>query len=281
MHFCFNFLKILKTFIYYAMDYKKIKHKEYYMYDNLKEFKAFRPEEFVKGDWRDGSEGDWVFTDDGYVLEIIKKSKILHPSYKKPRTYVRTVCGSYIVEQSSHRILGEKGIAENIYAFSGNYDSNKDYHTSRKLKSREFLFASYVATDIAKGEKANIVQNFKDAFPNATKDEYIEKRAKTLIKKGTIQTMIKEETKKILEETGVSATYIIERYKQISDIADNDTHVLKALDSLSKISGLFETDTKKEQVSIWSGFTPEQIEGVKSGKDTKILAQAEKGDKAS
>ena len=263
------------------MDYKKIKHKEYYMYDNLKEFKAFRPEEFVKGDWRDGDEGDWVFTDDGYVLEIIKKSKILHPSYKKPRTYVRTVCGSYIVEQSSHRILGEKGIAENIYAFSGNYDSNKDYHTSRKLKSREFLFASYIATDIAKGEKANIVQNFKDAFPNATKDEYIEKRAKTLIKKGTIQTMIKEETKKILEETGVSATYIIERYKQISDIADNDTHVLKALDSLSKISGLFETDTKKEQVSIWSGFTPEQIEGVKSGKDTKILAQAEKGDKAS
>jgi hypothetical protein len=263
------------------MDYKKINNKQHHIYDNIEEFKAFRPKDFVKGDWREGNEGDWVFTDDGYILQILKKSDISHPAYKAPRTYVRTLCGSYIVEQNSHKILGEKGIAENIYTFSGNYDSKKDYQSNRKLKSREFIFASHVAMDVLNGKGQNIVRNFKKAFPGAKSDKYIKEKSSTLINKDKIQIMIKEETQKILEKTGVSPTYIIERFKRISDMADNDTHVLKALDSLAKISGLFETDTKKEQVSIWSGFTPEQIEGVKSDKGAKILAQAEKGDKTS
>ena len=257
------------------MDYKKIKNKDRYIYDNLKEFKVFRPEEFVVGDWREGDEGDWVFTDDGYVLEILRKSKISHPSYKKPRTYVRTVCGSYIVEQNSHRILGEKGIAENIYAFSGNYDSNKDYHTNRKLKSREFLFARYVA------EGYDVVKSFKKAYPQASSSEYIKKQASTLINKENIQEMVKEEIKKILNDEGVTPEWIIGQYKDIAELSERDTDKLRSLESLSKISGLFETETKKEQVSIWSGFTPEQIEGVKHGEGTKVLAQTEKRDKKS
>lgn len=257
------------------MDYKKIKNKDRYIYDNLKEFKVFRPEEFVVGDWREGDEGDWVFTDDGYVLEILRKSKISHPSYKKPRTYVRTVCGSYIVEQNSHRILGEKGIAENIYAFSGNYDSNKDYHTSRKLKSREFMFARYIA------EGDDVIKSFKKAYPNAKSDAYIKERASTLINKESVRTMVKEEREQLLKDNDVAPGWIVQQYKQIAELSERDSDRLRSLEALAKMSGLFDVEVKKEQVSIWSGFTPEQIEGVKSGKDTKILAQAEKGSKSS
>ena len=159
------------------MDYKTIRNKSHYIYDDLKEFKAFNPKEIVSGHWREGSEGNWVYTDDGYILEILKKSTIAHPGYKKLRTYIRTICGSYITEQNSHKILGEKGIAENIYAFSGNYDSNKDYHTNRKLKSREFLFARYIA------EGNNTMQSFKKAYPNAQSDKYIREKSSTQINK--------------------------------------------------------------------------------------------------
>jgi hypothetical protein len=257
------------------MDYKTIRNKSHYIYDDLKEFKAFNPKEIVSGHWREGSEGNWVYTDDGYILEILKKSTIAHPGYKKPRTYIRTICGSYITEQNSHKILGEKGIAENIYAFSGNYDSNKDYHTNRKLKSREFLFARYIA------EGNNTMQSFKKAYPNAQSDKYIREKSSTLINKESIQTMVKEEIKKILEDEGVTNEWIIGQYKDIASLAERDTDKLRSLESLSKIAGLFETETKKEQVSIWAGFTPEQIEGVKDGKETKIIAQAEKGKESS
>ena len=54
------------------MDFKKIKDQDNYLYDNAEEFKAFRPKDVLTGGWRDGNEGDWVLSDDGHVLQILK-----------------------------------------------------------------------------------------------------------------------------------------------------------------------------------------------------------------
>ena len=85
--------------------------------------------------------------------------------------------------------------------------------------------------------------------------------------------MIKEEVQKVLDEESVTPNYIIQRYKQISDLAENETHVLKALDSLAKISGLFDTEEKsRETLTVWGGPSVEQLESIK---DEKVLAHAE------
>ena len=254
------------------MDFKKIKNVERYIFDNIEEFKAFRPKEEVMGSWRHGNEGDWVYTDDGYILEILKKSKISHPSYKNQRTYIRTVCGSFIVEQKSHQILGEKGIAENIYTFSGNDDSKKDYRQNRKLKSREFLFARYVA------EGNDVISAFKKAFPNATKDSYVAQRTSSLLNKEEVRTMVKEEREQLLKENDVAPGWIVQQYKQIAELSERDSDKLRSLEALAKMSGLFDTDTKKEQLAVFQGFTPEQLESL-NGKKTKLIATGEKESK--
>ena len=254
------------------MDFKTIKKKHHYLYDNIEEFNALCADGTISGDWRKGNKGDWVLTDDGYVLEILKKSNISHPAYKKPRTYVRTVCGSYIVEQNSHKILGEKGIAENIYHFSGNNDSKKDYRQDRKLKSREFLFARYVA------EGNDVISAYMKAYPRAKDKKYIAEKTSSLLNKEEIRTMVKEEIKKILDDEGVTPKWIIEKYKMIADISDRDSDRLRSLEALSKISGLFETDTKKEQLAVFQGFTPEQLENL-NGQKTKLVAAGEKESK--
>ena len=46
----------------------------------------------------------------------------------------------------------------------------------------------------------------------------------------------------------------------------------------SKRIGLFETDTKKEQLAVFQGFTPEQLENL-NGKETKLVAAGEKESK--
>ena len=102
------------------MDIKVIKGVENYLYEDDIEFHAFNPDVKISGNWREGLIGDWVFTDDMHVLQILKRSAIKHPDYKSPRNVVLTVCGSYIVEQKTHQILGEHGVAENIFTFSGN-----------------------------------------------------------------------------------------------------------------------------------------------------------------
>ena len=61
------------------------------------------------------------------------------------------------------------------------------------------------------------------------------------------------------------------------EIAEKPSDILRSLDSLSKMAGLFETENKKEQLTVWSGFSAEQMEALKSGNsETKLIGHSEK-----
>ena len=257
-------------FVYFGMDIKVIKGNNHYLYDDITEYNALGLGSPVVGNWRVGSEGDWVTTDDDYICQILKKSMISHPNYKQLRTMIRTVCGSFIVEQKTHKMYGEGGVVENIYTFSGNYKAIYSRSKDRKLNNREFLFARYVAS----GDDA--ISAYKKAYPKAEDKRYIQKKSNILLQKEEIRTMVKEEIKKILEDEGVSPEWIIGQYKTIAEVSDRDANRLRSLESLAKISGLFDTDTKQEQLTVFQGFTPQQLEALQGGKETKVLAHAEK-----
>ena len=257
-------------FVYFGMDIKVIKGNNHYLYDDITEYNALGLGSPVVGSWRIGSEGDWVTTDDDYICQILKKSMISHPNYKQLRTMIRTVCGSFIVEQKTHKMYGEGGVVENIYTFSGNYKAIYSRSKDRKLNNREFLFARYVAS----GDDA--ISAYKKAYPKAEDKRYIQKKSNILLQKEEIRTMVKEEIKKILEDEGVSPEWIIGQYKTIAEVSDRDANRLRSLESLAKISGLFDTDTKQEQLTVFQGFTPQQLEALQGGKETKVLAHAEK-----
>ena len=252
------------------MDIKKIKGIDNYLYDNIDEFKALNPGEKVIGNWREGTTRDWVYTDDMYILQIIKRSGIKHPGYKTPRNVVLTVCGSFIIEQKTHQILGDYGVAENIFSFSGNYDAIYDRAKNRKLNNREFLFARYVAA----GE--DTVSAYRKAYPKAKNKNYIKKKTNFLLNKEEVRTMVKEEIKKILADEGVSPEWIIQKYKDIADLADRDTDRLRSLKDLASMSGLFDTEKKQEQLTVFQGFTPEQMEALGGKGKTKLVAHKEK-----
>ena len=251
------------------MDFKQIKNKNHYLYDSKEEFAIAHPDIPLRHNWRHGEEGEWVFSDDGFVCEILKKSKIAEDKGKS-QTCIRTVCGTYIAERMSKEMLGEDGIAENIYSFSGtNYC--KDNFNKRGRNSRELLFARYVASGI------DILSAYKTVYPNAKNDAYVKERTRKLLKTETIQKMVKNEILEILKANEATPEYIIERYKTLADLAENDTHKLKALDSLAKMSGLFDVaETKSEQVTVWAGFSPEQLEEVNKHGKPEIIAHAEK-----
>jgi len=254
------------------MDVKLIKGIENYLYDDEVEFKAFNPGVDIVGNWRMGTIGDWVYTDDNYVLQIIKRSGLKHPGYKSPRNVVLTVCGSYIVEQKTHQILGDRGVAQNIFSFSGNYDAIYERAKDRKLNNREFLFARYVAA----GE--NTITAYKKAYPKAKNEDYIKQKTNILLNKEEVRTMVKEEIKKVLADEGVSPEWIIAKFKDIADLSDRDTDKLNSLKALATMSGLFDTEKKQEQLTVFTGFTPEQMEAISGGQKTKLVAHKDKED---
>ena len=254
------------------MDFKEIKNTKHYLYDDKGEFAVSNSNIPVRHNWRHGDEGEWVFTDDGFVCQILRKLDIAKDNGKSVPC-VRTVCGTYLARDMKKEMLGDNGIAENIYTFSGT-NAGKERFKNRKRNSKELLFARYVASGI------NVISAYKRVYPDAKNDTYIKNRTDNLLKTETIQKMVKKEILTLLEEYKATPEYIIERYKTIADMAENDTHKLKALDSLAKMAGLFDTEDKKsEQVTIWSGFSPEQLEEVKKHGKPELLAHDEKDEK--
>ena len=235
------------------MDFLTIKGKKHYLYDNEDEFKAFKMGMPLRHYWRDGEESEWVKTDDNYVCQILRKMKVGN------KDCVRTVCGTFDINRN-YPMLGEEGIAEHIYSFSG-----KKSDLSKMTTGKQFLFAQYVAQGI------DAIEAYKKAYPNAKSEKGIQVLTNKLLRTESVQKMIREELEKCLKEEGVTADWIIGRYKTIADLAERDSDKLRSLESLSKISGLFDMNEKKtEQLTVFAGFTPEQLEEVKNGEATPI-----------
>ena len=253
------------------MDFKKVKGINHYLYDSIKEFRVHHSNEALKENWRNAVEGDWITTDDDNVCQILKCYPLKVNMSKKITRCVRTVLGTFRVDNYNIKMLGEDGIAENIYTFSRTYKAYKQYQKDG-LNPKEFVFARYVA------EGMGISKAYARVFKKSKSSEYIDHSAKQLMKKEEVLNMVKEEIKKTLQEEGITPDWILAKYKEIADLADKDSDKLRSLESLSKISGLFDTDTKQEQLTVWSGFTTEQMEALKDGGKTELIAHKEKKD---
>lgn len=240
--------------------FKNIKGKTHWLYTTENFVRKYGLDVNTLNNWRSGKQGEWVLTDDSYVVQVLKRGTI-----KKGKTsleYIRTVCGSFIVDKKKE-MYGQ--IAENIYTFSGTNEYRK-FVKKNEVTSREVLFAKYIALG------KDPVDAYLETYKTNNRD-YAKAQSGRLLKTERMQKMVREEVKQVLDEEGVSPNYIISRFKEIADIADRDTDVLRSLECLAKISGLFEpSQEKQQQLTVWSGFTPEQLEGLK---EEKLLVHGE------
>ena len=237
------------------MDFKVIKDINYYLYDNIDEFRAFGHKEDVITDWRKGNEGDWILTDDGFICQILKKG-----TTGKRGIYIRTVCGSFMSSQKSHKILGDNGISENIWCFSDNIRKGA-FQNKRKL------FAKYYT------ESTNSIESYKKAFPNASNEDYISRRVNNLLG----DEMVTKEISKLLKEDGAEANWIIKGFQEVVDNKEESaSNKLRSLESLAKMAGLFNVEKRQEQLTVFQGFTSKQLEALQGEKETNVLAHIEK-----
>mgnify|MGYP003134857801 CR=1 FL=1 len=248
------------------MDFKEIKGIKNFLYDSEKEFNILMPNCEIKGNWRECHEGDWAYTDDMFVCQILKRSPIFDEVSQKNKTLVRTVCGTYIVERHTMKMLGDRGIPDNIYAFSKTFNSKVRYQKDNKRQIKEVLFAKYVA----RGD--NVVSAFKKVFKGANNKSYISRKTNELLKKESVVKMVKKEVELILKNEGVTPEWIVEQYKQIVDLSERDTDKLRSLEALSKMSGLFDTEKKTEQISVgFAGFLDPAQKELLDGEETRVI----------
>lgn len=233
--------------------FKTIKGKNHYLYSTIGKFKLLYPEYGDIKHWRFGNTDDWVLTDDDCVVQVLRRGVIARHS-GKTCYYVRTVCGSFRIDKEKE-MYGQ--IAENIYTFSG-VNEYKRFLKKPYCSEREVLFSQYVASG------RDPVDTYLDIYKTEN-SKYAKNMVGRLLKTDRIKTMIKEEIKEVLQEEGISPNYIVRRFKQVADEGSKDGDVLRSLESLAKICGLFDSqEQKQQQLTVWSGFSPEQLDGVKN-----------------
>ena len=115
------------------MEYKEIKGIKHYLYESIDMFKKINSDVKIVDDWRDGNTGDWVKTDDDYVCQVLKRGTIYEKVDQRSKDFIRTVCGTFIIQKLCHKMFGKYGIPENIYSFSGNFKAKNTYQKENKL----------------------------------------------------------------------------------------------------------------------------------------------------
>ena len=208
------------------MRHYRVNNIQHTVFDSVEEVP---PEVAYLEDWRDGHITDWVKTDDGCVIQILRKGQMLKPKGKVRTVYYIGTCTGTFVVSSKNNMDASKRI--NIYSLGGNIGRNERVEERRNLSNREELFVQYLAS----GMEARTA--YLRAFP--TNDpHYANVRAGQLVKTTRVRTYMKEELKPVMEELGVDETYIISGIKSEAETAEKSDTRLKALFKLSDIMDL-------------------------------------------
>ena len=248
------------------MEYKSIKGKRNYIFDDEEEFNEYfdhSPPVLTK-DWHNGDEGSWVMSDDSRIIQLLKVGTIKHPgdtkNYKVSNGWVRTVVGTFL---NNERTIMDTDFSQhpNRYTFS-----KKIKYTSKRVKKRkkvtnnEKIFAVNVVSGMGP------VKAYMDAFKNNADEKRVKKKALVLLKQERIMSEIEKSVLDVAKELGVDHKYVLNRLKCLSDNSEDDNIILQSTKELGKIIGTSVNTIKHKEVGVFGmfqGFSPEQLDTAK------------------
>ena len=207
----------------------------------------------IVDNWRSGQIGNWVKSDDGCIIQILRKGKMVVPKGRnKVREYVGTCTGTFPV---SPNVKMDTSRRVNIYSFGGGKNSADVLLDRTTLSKHEHLFVGYIVSGLAPQEA------YMKAFPTVNPG-YAKQKSAQLVKTKRIITAMKEELKPILQEIGIDEKAILENINTIALSSEKDETRLKALFKLSDIMDLEDKNrTTITQVSgaLFQGFNDKEL----------------------
>tara|TARA_Y100001937_G_scaffold41808_1_gene59314 strand:+ start:2308 stop:3066 length:759 start_codon:yes stop_codon:yes gene_type:complete len=247
------------------MQERVVKGVKHHLYESENEFREYHKSVSLVTDWRHSNKGDWILTDDGNVCQVLHLG-ILKKNTKKETTFIRTIIGSFIC---SDKVKLKGPMRTNMHTFSTKGKSPSVRKKERKhVTEKEFLFSKYVA----KGD--DVVDAYMKAFPSK-KEDYAKSQAKLLLKTDRVKKLIREEIDKYLNEAEITPLYLLEEMRNIIDKSGaTDRDKLTAITTLMKLSGMMDTEKQTESVTLFQGFTKEQLNAIQ-GKEVKKLEEVE------
>jgi hypothetical protein len=236
---------------------RTIKGVKHYAYESEEEFRKAHPDTPLITDWKQAEEGDWCVSDDGKIVQILKKGCFVDKK-KRDNDYIRTVIGMFN-HRGSSPFVGT--IKDEIYRFTKK--AGYQVKTGGYLTESKKNFAKYVAHGM------DPVEAYQKAFPKTTSLDHAERRSTLLLKNKTVRQAVDKEIENLMSEVGITKRYLLETTKDVIDKIDvRDNDKLRAIETLMKISGLLSTEKKVDSVALiqeFSGFSREKLQAFEQG----------------
>jgi len=248
------------------VEYQKIKGERHYIYDHISEFYNDHPEVTPTKNWRDGDEGDWVWSDDKRIVQLLKVSTINHPqdrkNYKWAKGWLRTIVGTFLIRDNTFMDT-DFNKHPNRYTFS-----TKIKHTSSRVKERENLTKNerIFSVNVAGGMGA--VKSYMEAYEEANPDK-ARKRAIILLKQERIMQEVERSVLEVSKTLGLDHEYVLRKLKLLADHSEDDNIILQSTKEIGKIIGTTGVTVKQREVGVFGvfqGFSPEQLENIERQK---------------
>jgi hypothetical protein len=247
-------------------DRQKIKGIYHYVYDDVDEFRNDHPSLVVHPDWRKADEDDWVHSDDGRIVQLLKvKKEVNHPgdrkNYKYAQGWVRTVVGCFLNRQNI-KMDTDFSLHESRYTFGGKHASTQKRIKERKnitSKEREF------ATNVVIGMGA--VDAYKTAYRELS-NQKARKKATLLLKQERVMKEIEKTVLDIAKGLGIDHEYVLSKLKNLADYSEDDNIILQSTKELGKIVGTAGTTIKQREVGVigmFQGFSQDELQGADRG----------------
>ena len=246
------------------MDYRSIKGKRHYVFDSVDEMEQHLNSETprVLNNWREVEEGDWVLSDDGRIIQLLRvKRDFKHPNdrknYRYAKGWVRTVVGTFLNRDRSFMDT-DFGKHKNRYTFSGKHKNpNRAVKTRKKVTKKEKMFATSVA--IGKG----VISAYKDAFGNIP-DERAKQKGIVLLKQERVMKEVEKSVLDVAKSLGVDHEYILRSFKCLVENSDDENIVLQSTKELGKAIGTVGgIQTRNLEMGIYGmvqEFSPDELE---------------------
>jgi hypothetical protein len=173
----------------------------------------------VVEDWRDGERGQWVQTEDGHVVMVLRTGVL-----RRGTKWVRSPHGTFL-ETTGHMTTDKRN---SRYTFTGR-KANKEFKMSQRVAAW--------ATAVAHGQPA--LKSYMDHFQSSSL-RWAEQRVVFLLKRPEVIEHMKKELEPILEKLGVNPEFVIQGFVDIFKEGDSDNVRLKALTELAFLTGVKE-----------------------------------------
>ena len=200
--------------------------------------------------------GDWIETDDGCYMEVLRSGNMTKAKGKNRKvSYIGTCTGTYLLKSkidSSRR--------ENIYTLSGLEPKTM---TRKNLNKYERLFVQYLVGGMEP------VEAYIKAFPT-NNPGYANFKSAELTKTKRIRKAMKKELEPVLEKLGITQEYVLEGIKSTAEESEKDDTKLKALFKLSDILDLEDKSSAKvtQLTGIqFQGFSEDQLDKAERPKE--------------